>query len=865
MGADTYIGNIFFENVSVGILGNETGLNNLTLKSCGIYGKILNAGVKLVDYDWSLQNYPLYIDNLTINASGGYGISMLNKIWAMLYNSQISLKNGVGIYWANWAGGFGNITIYNITISSCNQGLVLYKDGNGIKLINSQIKNSVYEGVYSKNSTLEILNSSIINNSIGIYANISSILVNNSLIYKNRYEGLLLENSSSSILNSNIMNNSIGIYLKENYISKIQKSNISYNAYGIEIVNSSNVYINSSNIFNASTDGIAIFNGENVSVENSLLYNNNYSILSYGNLSNLSVLNSLLRDSINNSIDIEVPSDGFLNNLKLYNSSVLNSGSYGLFIYSLGSASNVNISKSLINGSYKDGIYIYGVNAINIVNNNITNNGLIGGDPAGSGIKISGNYTKGVLILNNNISHNLGNGISLEGLWSRTLCDVKVENNIISNNGIEENSGNGIYIGGRVENVSIFNNTIQYSDAQAILIQEANGWNSWDWIGTNISIINNTIQYNGLTVTIGNITAGITVGAYGVYNQDNGYIIIEGNKIINNNLCPNPTYGGKVGGIEVYGLNESWISLEFNISKNIIANNSAYGILIGASKDINIINNTIFNNEKGITIPNWDFVPYNIIISKNSIYNNSLLGIDLDDDNVTLNDGLLNYNEANHGIDYPIITYAELNGDNLTVKGYIGNGTGSSNFANAVVEIYLVKNLSGGDNLIGNNISSDGTVLNDTYGESWIYLGSLIADSNGFFSGTINVSGKGVGDESLLTATATIKGIGTSEFGRNYLLIKKFFNITGTIVMLPNGYNITIKSYNTTRDVYVYWYKPDNIEVINISGDYDENGTYGNTYWFKFNVINANETMNISITTNITTVEGLIIGIDPKK
>ena len=96
------------------------------------------------------------------------------------------------------------------------------------------------------------------------------------------------------------------------------------------------------------------------------------------------------------------------------------------------------------------------------------------------------------------------------------------------------------------------------------------------------------------------------------------------------------------------------------------------------------------------------------------------------------------------------------------------------------------------------------------------------------------------------------------------MLIKKFFNIAGTITMIPNGYNITIKSYNTTKDVYVYWYKPDNIEVINISGDYDENGTNGNTYWFKFNVVNPNEIKSISITTNTTTIKGLAIGIDPK-
>jgi len=863
LGDNTYIGNIEFENLSVGILANETGLNNLTVKNCGIYGRLLDSGVKLIDYDWSLQSFPSLIHNLTINASGDYGILMLNKVWANISSLKISLKNGIGVYWANWAGGFGNITVYNSTITSCDQGLVLYKNGNGMKLLNSTVENSIYEGIYAENSTFGIINSSLINNSIGLYANTSNLLINNSFIFKNRYEGLSLLNSSSLIFNANLTKNSIGIYLKENNISSIQKSSISYNNYGIEIVNSSNVNINRSKIFNSSVDGIALFNGDNVSVENSMLWNNNYSVLSYGNLSDLVIVNSVLNSSINSSIRIDIPSGRFLDNLKLYNVSILNSGSYGLFIDSLGNASNISIYNSLINSSYRDGIFIYGVNSINIINNSITYNGLIGGDPAGSGIKISGNYTGGVLISQNNISYNLGNGISLEGLWSKILKDILVNNNFISNNGIQNNSGNGIYIGGRVENLSIVNNTIQYSNAQGILIQEANGWNAWDWIGTNISVINNTIQYNGLTVPTGSITAGITVGAYGGYNQDNGSILIEENKIVDNNICPNQNYGGKVGGIEIYGLNESWINLNFTISKNIIANNSAYGISVGASKDIRIINNTIFNNEKGVVIPNWDFVPYNIIISKNSIYNNSLLGIDLDDDNITPNDGVLNYNEANYGIDYPIITSANLLGDSLTVSGYIGNGTGSGNFANAVVEIYLVRNSSGGDNLVGNNISSNGVVLNNSYGEGWIYLGSLIANANGFFSGTINVSGKGVGNNCLLTATATMPGIGTSEFGRDYLLIRTFYNITATTSMLSDKYVITVHSQNTTKDVYVYWIKPNDVGILNISGDFDENGSNGNTYWFKFNTLYPNDTKVIIIDTNITTIEGLNVGVDP--
>jgi len=153
-------------------------------------------------------------------------------------------------------------------------------------------------------------------------------------------------------------------------------------------------------------------------------------------------------------------------------------------------------------------------------------------------------------------------------------------------------------------------------------------------------------------------------------------------------------------------------------------------------------------------------------------------------------------------------------------------------------------------------------VLNDSYGEGWIYLGSLIANNSGYFRGYIYIANKGVTDNAIITATATINGFGTSEFGKNYVL--KRFNITATIIMMPEGYSISVVSLTDMDDVYVYWYKPDNIEVINISGDFSIYNKTNNLYWFKFDTIKANETKHITIKTNGIAVNGLIVGIDPK-
>jgi len=61
--------------------------------------------------------------------------------------------------------------------------------------------------------------------------------------------------------------------------------------------------------------------------------------------------------------------------------------------------------------------------------------------------------------------------------------------------------------------------------------------------------------------------------------------------------------------------------------------------------------------------------------------------------------------------------------------------------------------------------------------------------------------------------------------------------------------------------MYLYWYKLENIDVLNISGDFDESGNNGNIYWFKFSKVEPYNEGSVSIETNISTVEGLNIGV----
>ena len=195
------------------------------------------------------------------------------------------------------------------------------------------------------------------------------------------------------------------------------------------------------------------------------------------------------------------------------------------------------------------------------------------------------------------------------------------------------------------------------------------------------------------------------------------------------------------------------------ISNNIIANNASRGVDIRPSTSGALV--------------------YDNTVTQNSIYNNTGLGINLGSSNtevtVTPNDGILNTiassgTNGNLLTDYAIITAGSLSGNSLTLNGFIGNSaSGNSAYTGATVEFFI----AGDDgNQNGQVISGDG--LSVAHGEGKTYLGKLTAGTNGAFSGTIDVTGKGfVLGTSRITNTVTEQtAVGsTSEFGANTLSI----------------------------------------------------------------------------------------------
>ena len=137
----------------------------------------------------------------------------------------------------------------------------------------------------------------------------------------------------------------------------------------------------------------------------------------------------------------------------------------------------------------------------------------------------------------------------------------------------------------------------------------------------------------------------------------------------------------------------------------------------------------------------------------NAIYGNGSIGIDLALDGVTANDDAKTAGQPNLLMDFPVFTASTLLGTNLYVAGYVGSTPDQAIFANARVEIFEADNDASG------------------HGEGQTFLGFLTADGNGNFSGTIDVSGKGLAAGENITGTATDGSNNTSEFGTHRVVV----------------------------------------------------------------------------------------------
>ena len=432
--------------------------------------------------------------------------------------------------------------------------------------------------------------------------------------------------------------------------------------------------------------------------------------------------------------------------------------------------------RNIISGNGKAGLSIFGAGT----DSNKVSGNYIGTDANGNADL--GNWEDGVII-HDGAQQNIIGGASQN------------ERNVISGNdlvgvnilgsGTNENKVSGNYIGTNANGNAILGNT-----REGVLISN----------GAKLNIIGGTSAAERNVIS-GNNRRGVNISGLGTMNN-----IVLGNYIGIDATGYNPLGNRRCGvGIE-RGASSNTIGGLTALTRNVISKNGSNGVrIVDSGSNSNTVlgnyigtdsagNNNLGNEEQGIYIHNGaqsNFISNNQIafsgldgvrventssdynkITQNSIYDNSNKGISL-------------LEGGNDEIATPIISSGKLDNNILAL-----DGIGAGSFA--VLEFYVA------DSLVS--------------GEGKKYLGSLVANSSGNFTGTIDVSGKNLSANDYLVATTTHSNNNTSEFS-----IPVKIRSGGVCFTLKEGWNLISFSVNRC-----YYYgsepagQPGCVQTINV-------------------------------------------------
>lgn len=219
------------------------------------------------------------------------------------------------------------------------------------------------------------------------------------------------------------------------------------------------------------------------------------------------------------------------------------------------------------------------------------------------------------------------------------------------------------------------------------------------------------------------------------------------------------------------------------INKNRVWDNTEFAVFLGNAQNSSVTFNQLYNNGKSGVLVNQTGAQ--VTLSQNSIYNNGEVGINLAGGNehtpggATLNDANDTDTGANTLLNFPLLTQVLNNSGSLTITGCAPSG--------ATVELFEADTTAGSASVGANRFG-----LTQDYGEGQTYLASVVeggandaatgdctlttdADGNNptgmkAFSITIITPASFVTGDAL-TATATMSGVGTSEFSPTLSLL----------------------------------------------------------------------------------------------
>jgi hypothetical protein len=305
--------------------------------------------------------------------------------------------------------------------------------------------------------------------------------------------------------------------------------------------------------------------------------------------------------------------------------------------------------------------------------------------------------TLGVAI-NNIVQGNLASGNYAEGVGIASCPPGDVGFNAVLFNYIGTdvagavdlgNDHDGVYIGEGAHDNIVDNNLISGNDFEGVCIIGYAEAVPPIYTYAN-TVANNIIGLDVSLVPLPNTRDGVSIGVYGTWYQ---------------------------GGFATDNI----------IAMNTIAHNGRNGVLVWESDS-----NTINADRNAIT--------------QNSIYNNNLLGIDLDDDGVTPNDGGDPDYRANEDLNFPVITSAVYSNGQTTISGTLDI---DSDPTQSAIEIFKASPDPSG------------------YGEGQTFINLTNPVAGGNWSAV--VTGLAAGD--TITATTTDMNFNTSEFCQNYIVV----------------------------------------------------------------------------------------------
>jgi len=382
----------------------------------------------------------------------------------------------------------------------------------------------------------------------------------------------------------------------------------------------------------------------------------------------------------------------------------------GMVIGTNGDGVNDENEGNLICSNGQDGIFFWGV----------------------QGSRISGN----IFGLNKNGTGNLGNvrnGILNTALSSGNIIGTNGDgtSDSLEANRICNNGGRGILMAAGADGNVVAGNIIGLDATNAAAGNAINGVEIYDGsdnrIGTNGDGTSDFFERNTISSNNG----------YGIRITAADFFSFLSNS--NSNTIAGNAIGTDTTGVLVRGNTLAGVSLFASNSQNVQFN------IVGSNNDGSadgLEANIIANNLQGIiaTVDNsggsTSIVDGNKF-SRNSIFNNAQLGIDLGDDGVTANDdgdGDLGPNEF---FNFPVITKAQLDGsNNLIISGFARPG--------AVIEFYIADAGPNPNPLPGGYTKSFGEGRTFLFrGQEGTTLDGVTDDSTG--TGTYDASDEGTG------------------------------------------------------------------------------------------------------------------------